>query len=609
MTDLHADCAHVRATPAVARSAISRTTRLHFALCLNASNAGLPHYTAHENDHRFRRPRDWLLHPLSPVGHRAARSFLPSCPRWYAATHFSMTTDINQLISSNSPGRQRELAFEKAFPQFDTIVAVVDAPTPELVEEATAALVARLAPQKNFFRIDRRAAGRRVLRPERPAVRAVEQLEPQMTLLYAGAAADAGAGRRSEPARRDSRAAIRAPRRAIRQAQARQHGLAADARGRHARPGERRQAGELFLARAGPGPRAETLRPDALPANSARCSIIPSCEPGLKASDAIRQAAADLNLASTYQARVRLTGPVPMNDDQFATIKENAGAQRGRHHCRRAVHPVAGAALVAGSSSRCSSAWPSGCRSPRRSALLMVGSLQPDIGLLRRAVRRSRRRFRPSVQRPLSGRTARSRRPARSAAACRPARRRAADAGGARHRRRLPVVPADGISRAVRARPDRRRRHADRVPHQHHLVAGAVEHAQAAQRAAAARLYVPGAGRRIPRAPSHADPHRDRTHHPRRVAAALLAAFRFQSDESAQPQNVESVATYLQLERDQAGGTNDIAALEPSLAAADAGGRQASGAAAGRAGNDAFDVHPDGSGQKTAADQECGRDA
>ena len=51
---------------------------------------------------------------------------------WYAATHFTMTTDINQLISSTSPARQRELVFEKAFPQFDTIIAVINAPTPEL---------------------------------------------------------------------------------------------------------------------------------------------------------------------------------------------------------------------------------------------------------------------------------------------------------------------------------------------------------------------------------------------------------------------------------------------------------------------------------------------
>jgi len=48
-------------------------------------------------------------------------------------------------------------------------------------------------------------------------------------------------------------------------------------------------------------------------------------QPGMRASNAIRQAVADLDLASKYQARVRLTGPVPMNDDQFATIKENAG--------------------------------------------------------------------------------------------------------------------------------------------------------------------------------------------------------------------------------------------------------------------------------------------
>ena len=47
-------------------------------------------------------------------------------------------------------------------------------------------------------------------------------------------------------------------------------------------------------------------------------------EPGMRASNAIRQAAADLDFASKYQAHVRLTGPVPMADEEFATIKENA---------------------------------------------------------------------------------------------------------------------------------------------------------------------------------------------------------------------------------------------------------------------------------------------
>ena len=90
-------------------------------------------------------------HPLVwPSGVLAIRPvvgiavLLTALSGWYAATHFSMTTDINQLISTSIPWRQRELAFEKAFPQYELIVAVIDAPTPELVDEATGALVQRL---------------------------------------------------------------------------------------------------------------------------------------------------------------------------------------------------------------------------------------------------------------------------------------------------------------------------------------------------------------------------------------------------------------------------------------------------------------------------------
>jgi hypothetical protein len=48
-------------------------------------------------------------------------------------------------------------------------------------------------------------------------------------------------------------------------------------------------------------------------------------EPGLKATQAIRQAAIDLDLAKQYQARVRLTGTVAIQDEEFATLKEGAG--------------------------------------------------------------------------------------------------------------------------------------------------------------------------------------------------------------------------------------------------------------------------------------------
>jgi hypothetical protein len=47
-------------------------------------------------------------------------------------------------------------------------------------------------------------------------------------------------------------------------------------------------------------------------------------EPGKAAADAIRQAAVDLNLASEFGARVRLTGPVAIANEEFATVKDGA---------------------------------------------------------------------------------------------------------------------------------------------------------------------------------------------------------------------------------------------------------------------------------------------
>jgi hopanoid biosynthesis associated RND transporter like protein HpnN len=47
-------------------------------------------------------------------------------------------------------------------------------------------------------------------------------------------------------------------------------------------------------------------------------------EPGKKATDAIRQAADELNLSGEYGARVRLTGPIPIADEEFATVQHGA---------------------------------------------------------------------------------------------------------------------------------------------------------------------------------------------------------------------------------------------------------------------------------------------
>jgi hopanoid biosynthesis associated RND transporter like protein HpnN len=47
-------------------------------------------------------------------------------------------------------------------------------------------------------------------------------------------------------------------------------------------------------------------------------------EPGKEASDAIRKFARDLNFTPESGVSVRLTGPVPLSDEEFATISENA---------------------------------------------------------------------------------------------------------------------------------------------------------------------------------------------------------------------------------------------------------------------------------------------
>ncbi len=242
---------------------------------------------------------------------------------WYAATHFLLTTDINQLISSNSEWRQREQIFEKAFPQYQTIIAVIDAPTPELADEATVALVSRLVQQKNLFRSIEEPQGGSFFAQNGLLFESAEQLAPQMKMLtqaqrlLQNLASDPSLGgviralqfgligvQGGQLKLDDMTWAMTLAANTLDQVNANRpasfswHVLA---QGREPKPNDLRRF----------------LRIQAVLDFSA-------LEPGMKASDAIRQAAADLNFASTYQARVRLTGPVAMADEEFATIKENA---------------------------------------------------------------------------------------------------------------------------------------------------------------------------------------------------------------------------------------------------------------------------------------------
>ena len=81
--------------------------------------------------------------------------------------------------------------------------------------------------------------------------------------------------------------------------------------------------------------------------------------------------------------------------------------------------------------------------------------------------------------------------------------RRAADARRRGGRGGLPVVFPDRLQRRLRARPDRRHRHADRLHHQHHRAAGAAHHPASAGRRGGDRLWRARAGRPLPGASPH----------------------------------------------------------------------------------------------------------
>ena len=253
----------------------------------------------------------------------ASALILMAASSWYAATHFSMTTDINKLISSDIPWRQREAAFEKAFPQFELIVAVIDAPTPELADEATQALVKRLAPQTNLFRSILQPQGGAFFAQNGFLFEPTDQLEQQLKMLaQAQRLVQVLAG---DPSLRGV-------------IQALQFGLLGVQGGQITLDN---MTWPLTLAantleKVNAGQPAsfswhELVQGRASTANELRRFLniqavldYSELEPGSKASAAIRKAAADLDFAGKYQARLRLTGPVPMADEEFATIKENA---------------------------------------------------------------------------------------------------------------------------------------------------------------------------------------------------------------------------------------------------------------------------------------------
>lgn len=240
----------------------------------------------------------------------------------YAARHFAIKTDVNNLFPNDLPWTERAYSFMAAFPQND-ILAVVDAPTPELVGEATAKLAAALARDHEHIRSAHDPQGGPFFAQNGLLFRPTDQVAG-LTAELRGAAPLLGS-LSADPTLRGALGAL-------------SYGLMGVANGIYSldalAPAMTMAADTVdaviqgrptnFSWRILAGGKA----PD--PSELRRfIEIEPvldyqALEPGRAATDAITATAERLNLAGEYQARVRLTGLVPMDDAEFATLKDHA---------------------------------------------------------------------------------------------------------------------------------------------------------------------------------------------------------------------------------------------------------------------------------------------
>jgi hopanoid biosynthesis associated RND transporter like protein HpnN len=242
---------------------------------------------------------------------------------YYTAHHFAINTDINTMISKKLDWRQRDIQFDTAFDRDSTIIAVVEGPTPELTSSAAAALEQKLGDDtKNFMSIQPLGSGEffekngLLFLPTQEVGELTSQFESAAPLLEIMA---------GDPSIRGLTGAL-------------ETGLAGVKRGEvkldnAARPFNMiAQTVEDVLDKGTADFSWRELTSKTPLTDADRRAFIEfkpvidyaALEPGKNATDAIRRAAAALDLPGKYQARVRLTGPIPIANEEYATVQEGA---------------------------------------------------------------------------------------------------------------------------------------------------------------------------------------------------------------------------------------------------------------------------------------------
>ena len=242
----------------------------------------------------------------------------------YAATHFAMTTDTNALLSPQLDWRQREAAYDKLFPQHDDeIVAVVDGATPELAEQGAAALAARLATRGDLFtRVERPDGGDFFARegllylPLKDVQANLDQMikaepflgpmaaDPSLRGLLGGLSTALQGVRAGQANLKDLDAPLKGLSQAVSQINADKPAIFNWRALVSGKPSDPRELRHVLLVK----PRLNYA----------------DLQPGDAAETAIRDAAKSLGLTLAKGVTVRLTGPVPLQDEEFGSLADRA---------------------------------------------------------------------------------------------------------------------------------------------------------------------------------------------------------------------------------------------------------------------------------------------
>jgi hopanoid biosynthesis associated RND transporter like protein HpnN len=241
---------------------------------------------------------------------------------YYTATHFVINSDINALLSKSLQWRQREVVFESEFRRYQLIEVVVEAPTPELTAAATTALTQALAKEKASFESASNSSTAEFFTHHGMLFQPKDALEKSLSRvteaepLISDLATDESL-RGLVSMLEDVLIGLNQKKLNFDQL-ARPLNMAADTI-ENVLAGRPASFSWRVLVEGHP-PEPNELRGfiEVRPVLN-----FADLQPGHAATEALRRIAG--TILPEYQASARLTGPVAMADEQFGSIKENAG--------------------------------------------------------------------------------------------------------------------------------------------------------------------------------------------------------------------------------------------------------------------------------------------